>query len=318
MAGTSDTGDGVFGSSIGGGTASTGVHGTSNHIGVLGEGGAIGVEGTSNNSGAIGTFGYDNSVVGLTGYGVLGRSTRGIGVMAIGGGIDNPSVGDENIGLFAQGGPNGYAVFADVVSGSGTGVFARTGSGTGVFARSGNGIGLHAVGGGATEENQSLPSAGILAEGGPSYGIVGSTDGVGGIGLGVPAGVLGIANSNYGITGISNSNTGIRAISTSGAGLTATSSTGTGVYAESASGTALVVNGSMQVQGNSIGQATLPGGATSVTVNTPAATTASNIILTPLGNPGGQLWVERAAGSFTILTSAAPANDVPVTYLIIN
>ena len=91
-----------------------------------------------------------------------------------------------------------------------------------------------------------------------------------------------------------------------------------GVWTQSDTGIALVVKGLMQILGNAVGQTTLPSGQTSVIVNTSAATPTSNILLTPLDNPRGQLWVTRATGSFTIHTSVAPGTDVPIAYLIIN
>jgi hypothetical protein len=73
------------------------------------------------------------------------------------------------------------------------------------------------------------------------------------------------------------------------------------------------------VVGRAIGQATLAAGATSLTVTTSAATASSTILLTPLGNPGGWLWVSaRAAGSFTISVSGRAPAAVAVQYLIIN
>lgn len=53
-------------------------------------------------------------------------------------------------------------------------------------------------------------------------------------------------------------------------------------------------------------------------VTTPAVTTESLVLLTPQANPGGQLWVSLKKGSFSIHSSAAPTQDVPIAYLIIN
>jgi hypothetical protein len=57
-----------------------------------------------------------------------------------------------------------------------------------------------------------------------------------------------------------------------------------------------------------------------VTVTSPAATTDSTILLTPLSSPGTcTFWIKaRAAGSFTISASIPLANDVVIQYLIIN
>ena len=97
-----------------------------------------------------------------------------------------------------------------------------------------------------------------------------------------------------------------------------TAGRGTAVTAQSGSGHALVAIGTVQIQGNSVGQATLLAGKTSVTVTTSAATTTSNILLTPLGNPQGNLWVIRASGSFTIHSNKAPSVSLSIAYLIIN
>lgn len=97
------------------------------------------------------------------------------------------------------------------------------------------------------------------------------------------------------------------------------SSGGIGVYADSNSGgTALVVNGTMQVRGNAVGQATLLTGNTSITITTSAATLSSNIVLTPLNKYKGIVWVTRATGSFIIHTSVTQTSSVAFTYLIIN
>ena len=88
--------------------------------------------------------------------------------------------------------------------------------------------------------------------------------------------------------------------------------------AANGSGVALNVQGHMQVKGNSVGQATIAAGHTSVTVTTSAATTASNVLLTLLSMYKGTLWVTLAAGSFTINCSAAPTSSIKIAYLIIN
>lgn len=136
------------------------------------------------------------------------------------------------------------------------------------------------------------------------------------------------SNGGYAIKAVSNTNTGVYTQSTSGAGVVsitksgvgvfATSTNGTGVVAKSRNGVALQVLGQLQVQGNAVGQATLLAGKTSVKVNTQAATPTSNIMLTPLGNPGGQLWVILGNGSFTIQVSSPPSNNVVIEYFIIN
>ena len=125
------------------------------------------------------------------------------------------------------------------------------------------------------------------------------------------AGISG-SGGGYGIFGncLGSSGYGVYGVNSSG---------GIGVYADSNSGgTALVVNGTMRVQGNAVGQATLLTSKTSVTVTTSAATTSSNIVLTPLNKYKGIVWVTRASGSFIINASVAQTSNVVFTYLIIN
>ncbi len=126
---------------------------------------------------------------------------------------------------------------------------------------------------------------------------------------GTPAVTANGTNGAYGVVATSDSGFGVLGQGTSGPGVVGTSSS---------SGPALVANGPVQVQGNSVGQATLAVGATSVTVTTSAATASSNILLTPLANPKANLWVSRAAGSFTIHISKALTSNLSIAYLIIN
>jgi hypothetical protein len=209
-------------------------------------------------------------------------------------------------GVFGQSN-SGYGLYGASNSGSGVYASGTTGygveggstSGTGVYGFSNKQYGMHAVGGGATQTS-GPGAAGVFAEGGPNYGVYAtSTTGTG---------VFGRSTSSYGVEGFSSTGIGVAGGSTSG----------TGVYAQSSSGPALVANGHVQVQGNAVGQATLLAGHSSVTVTTSAATASSNILLTPLANPKANLWVTRAAGSFTIHASAAPTSNLSIAYLIIN
>jgi hypothetical protein len=80
---------------------------------------------------------------------------------------------------------------------------------------------------------------------------------------------------------------------------------------------ALQVQGTIQVQGNAVGQVTLQAGSTSVTVSSPAATPTSNILLTPLNE--STLWISaRAPGRFTIQVSTPSGSNLDIAYLIIN
>jgi hypothetical protein len=181
-------------------------------------------------------------------------------------------------------------------------------------------------------------AAGVVAHSTSNAGIVASSDSAPGV-LGISfsdAGVFGTSMSNAGVGGESSSNYGVHAVGGGASrsagpgaagvfaeggpnfGVFAQSTSGTGLYATSSSGPALVANGHVQVQGNAVGSTTLLAGHTSVTVTTSAATTSSNVLLTPLANPKAHLWVTRAAGSFTIHASAARSTNLAIVYLIIN
>lgn len=104
-----------------------------------------------------------------------------------------------------------------------------------------------------------------------------------------------------------------------GTGVSSSSTSGTGVLAHSDSGTALRVEGLLQVAGSAVGQVTLAAGTSSLTVSAPAATAASLVLLTPLGNPRVPLWISaRAAGSFTIAAGRPVPTAVTIQYLIVN
>ena len=152
------------------------------------------------------------------------------------------------------------------------------------------------------------------------YGVFGSSNSNGVVGQsGSGIGVQGLGLDGIAVQGDSVTGTGVQGLSEEGGiGVEGISPQGIGISASSDIGIALVVNGLIQVTGNAVGQATLSMGETSVTVNSAAAKATSNILLTPLGDPGGQLWVTRAAGSFTIQTSTAPLTNVDIAYLVIN
>jgi hypothetical protein len=63
------------------------------------------------------------------------------------------------------------------------------------------------------------------------------------------------------------------------------------------------------------GQATIVAEATSVTVNHGLACTPSKVMVTPLGQPSGFIWVNNINNtSFTINTSTPPSTDLPVAW----
>ena len=63
------------------------------------------------------------------------------------------------------------------------------------------------------------------------------------------------------------------------------------------------------------GQATIPANATSVTVSHGLICTPKKVLVTPLSQPPGSIWVSNiTATSFDINVSAAPATDLPVAW----
>jgi len=64
------------------------------------------------------------------------------------------------------------------------------------------------------------------------------------------------------------------------------------------------------------GTATIASGATSVTVNHGLACTPSKVVITPLGQPSGNLWVSNITStSFTINISTAPSSNLSVVWV---
>ena len=174
--------------------------------------------------------------------------------------------------------------------------------------------------------------------------------GVLGVGDGEGIGVMGVARgtrfggqftaqSSPAIYCVSNASTtagGVILNNGSGNGLAAAATVnGVGVVAEGGTGLlartiapnglGLVVDGRIEVRGNAVGEAVLVAEARSVTVSNPAATPDSVIVLTPLANPGGPLWISaQSAGSFTIERASSEEGRqgrlraTPVRYLIVN
>jgi len=67
---------------------------------------------------------------------------------------------------------------------------------------------------------------------------------------------------------------------------------------------------------SSRGVATIASGATSVTVNHGLVCTPSRVLITPLGQPSGSLWVsDITSTSFTINISSAPSANLPVAWV---
>jgi hypothetical protein len=67
---------------------------------------------------------------------------------------------------------------------------------------------------------------------------------------------------------------------------------------------------------SSKGVATIASGATSVTVNHGLVCTPSRVLITPLDQPSGNLWVSNITStSFTINISSAPSSNLPVAWI---
>ncbi|HEY6408371.1 MAG TPA: hypothetical protein VIY29_12960 [Ktedonobacteraceae bacterium] len=190
----------------------------------------------------------------------------------------------DNTGNFSSSNASVPAVTATGTN-SAVGVQATSDSGNGVYASSSGSDGIHAISGGTGH-------SGVFAEG-VSGGF----------------GVYSKCRGGTAVVGEGGSGTGVYGYSDGGGGI--------GVVAYSPNGTALKVNGPMQLTGSAVGQATIPAGKNLVTVTSSVATASSNILLTPLGNPKGNLWVTRTSGSFTI-HAATQSVSLPIAYLIIN
>lgn len=162
------------------------------------------------------------------------------------------------------------------------------------------GIGLNAT---------SAQGAAISGQG-KGAGVIGSSKGA--------VGVFGQSTNAAGVYGTSTAQAGVFGSSETGAGVEGISTSGPALFGLSSEGVALKAVGYVQIQSDAVGQATLPQGQTTVTVNTGAVTTVSNILLTPLADPQGRLWVTRDQGSFTIHASQAPGGDIAIAYLIVN
>jgi len=70
-----------------------------------------------------------------------------------------------------------------------------------------------------------------------------------------------------------------------------------------------------QVKSENSDVATLPTGSTSVTVSHGLARAPSKVLITPLGQPPGKLWVENITDtSFDIVTDTAPSTDLKIAW----
>jgi len=72
---------------------------------------------------------------------------------------------------------------------------------------------------------------------------------------------------------------------------------------------------SIREPGQNFGTATIPSGSTSTTVSHGLACTPNTVIVTPLGQPSGSIWVSNITStSFTINISTAPTTNLPIAW----
>ena len=82
-----------------------------------------------------------------------------------------------------------------------------------------------------------------------------------------------------------------------------------------ATGANTIVRGNIGHKTAASGQATIAANTTSVTVNHGLVCTPSKVLVTPLGQPPGSIWVSNiTATSFNINVSTAPSVDLPVAW----
>jgi hypothetical protein len=77
------------------------------------------------------------------------------------------------------------------------------------------------------------------------------------------------------------------------------------------------IEGLVLVEDGSIGKATLQAGTTSIAVRTPASTSDSTVLLTPLAPFQTRLSVTPTHNGFLIKAGAAPVVNIDISYLII-
>jgi hypothetical protein len=320
--------------------------GANNVVGVRGQANPYGLP--SGYAGGIGVYGHSWSQSG--GTGVVGRATAGEGVFGVGGGDSNgvhgQSAGRSASGVLGESTASGYGVTGSTTSAAPqAGVLGvNAGSGYGVRGTNTNRMGEGVFGEGKTGvHGQSTDPTGVgvwgenIANG---NGVVGATTGAA-----PQAGVWGVNNggTGYGVHGSSDNGEGVFGEgkigvhgqsasldagvlgenTAGGSGVVASSVGGTGLVARSLApnGVAVRMEGLLRVLSNAVGTATVPPGASSVTVTNPAVTNVSIILITPQAPVPSPLFVTGGtAGTFTITTSsgAAVVGPVPIVYLVIN
>ena len=253
--------------------------------------GGVGVKGqaSATTGTGFGLFGSSKSPAGAGVWGAAESATGGIGVL----GEANSAGG---VGVQAAG--DTYAVWG---AGASTGVFGSSGIGTGVIGWSQN-VPM------GTAPHPTTPAKtggyGYAAHDAAAMGVYGqSTAG---------RGVQGVATRGYGVCAAATTGTGVRSTATTG--IAGWFKTGT-----LKSGTALWAIGKVRFD-NSVGLASCPAGASSVTVTPGIDLTATSVVVATLqGSAGGTtcvrcVTVNATADTFTIVLTAKSLYAVKIAW----
>jgi hypothetical protein len=231
----------------------------------------------------------------------------------------------------ANGSYNAYALHAKNTQGYGTAILAEAGDNTSAITARAGDVAIYArsvkaLGSGGTGIN-------AVAESINGSGVVGRASAAGGVGMRAIADLgVGLVASSGNLNPSAPANTGAYAYAaqdpssrgvfgqtTVGRGVEGLATTGTGVHAQAGSaGTALQVNG--KVRFSRSGKIAVAAGATSVTKELGAVTTASMILALFASNESG-VWVRAAvpaAGSFTIYFNRSLPTNGTVAYFVLN
>lgn len=251
---------------------------------------------------ANGVYGFTQAspTSSTTPNGVVGLATQGTGVLGQTQSASSFALGVSGIS------PHGIGV-------SGTSTFGTGVVGSGNFegvvgkATGSNGDGVVGTGASTGVSGTGTGPSGFGVSGRGSIGVTGTSSATAGIG----AQGIAFGPGGRGVVGSSTQGDGVAGF--------ASGATNAAVSASNPTGVGLRVRGSVQIQGSAAGEVTLPAGATTQTVSAAAATAQSQVLLTPLQDPGARLWISgRAAGGFTISASQPVPAAVTIQYLVIN
>jgi hypothetical protein len=297
--GRSDSLYGVFGVS----DSSYGVYGTSDSTyGVYGTSGTSeGVHGACNATSGIGVHGSSN---GSDGIGVHGSSNGSAGIGVKGSGLGSAGtgvVGSGRVGVFATSTAPGWM-----------GIWGRHfGAGYGVAGDSALHIG---VSGASDASNQP----GILATSrGNSTGLLGFSGGTSSTPPAAAAktGVFGQASQD-------SSSRGVWGKTTTGQGVRGDASTGVGMYGAASNKAGYAFRGSGRIRFDKVsGVASIPAGATSVTITPGTDITAESfVLLTPKSNIGTRslyFTTDATNDTITIRMSSSAATATSIGWLLL-